>query len=623
MYPLWLRKLAFAPPLACVRAAGWRGAVSIAGLALLLTACSLAGDVTPPPAPASLQPTRSAAEPTAAPIVEPLLPEARPVALDGGATYQDRCAPCHGPTGNGGGSMTSQLPNGVPDFSTPDLLRQRTPQELFLTITQGRVDNFMPPFGDSLSVAERWNVVAYLHSLGAGSERVAGEAVYTANCAGCHGEQGQGDGPAAADLAAPPPDLSNEEYAAIRSPRDNLAVLGGADPAHAFAAGLSEADRWAAVDYARTLAYDYSPPEAVLAEGQGTVQGRLVNGTAGAAPPTGLPVVLYGFENDTLLTTFTSTVQPDGTFEFGEVAFAPGRQFMVTTEYQGIAYSSEPASFRAGTDAPVLDLPLPVYETTTDAGVLSVAQVHLFLEFVDPRTVTVGELFVFSNSSDKTLAAGAEQPLEFSLPPGATELNVQGGRLDETYFITDRGFAVEWSVAPGAETSQILYSYRLPYDGELSFAQPVDYPMANVNVLLSDLGVDVVGPRLQALGLQELQGQQFQNFSQGALAPGETLSFAVSGEPGTGAAVPGTSTLSDTRNLAVGLGALAVVLLGLGVWTYRRRPAAAPPRTRAGLLQALAELDDAYAARTVAEGEYHRQRAAMKDELKRLWEREL
>ncbi len=594
-----------------------RAALSL--LTLFLTACSLAGDVTPPPT--SRVPTPAAVEPTLGPIIEPLLPEARPVALDGGAIFQERCAACHGPTGNGGGSMTAQLPSGVPDFSTPGLLRQRTPQDLFLVVTQGRLDKFMPPFAGSLSVAERWNAVAYLHSLGAGADYAAGEAAYIANCASCHGPQGQGDGLAAADFAGLR-DLSDHEYAAIRSSQDYFDVLNGDDPAHAFAGALSEVERWAAVDYARTLAYDYAPPEAVLAERQGTVQGRLVNGTAGAAPPSGLAVVLYGFENDTLLTTVTATVQADGAFAFSGVAFRPGRQFVATTEYQGIAYSSDPARFRAGAGAPLLDLPMPVYETTTDTRVLSVAQVHLFLEFVEPRTVTVGELFVFSNSSDQTLSATAEQPLEFSLPSGATALNVQGGRLDETYFVTDRGFAVAWSVAPGAETSQILYSYRLPYNGELSFAQPVDYPLANVNVLVSDLGVKVVGPRIEDLGLQEFQGQTFQNFAQGALAPGETLSFAVSGEPGTAAAAPGATTVSDPRSLAIGLGALALVLLGIGVWTLRRRSSAAAPATQAGLLRALADLDDAYAARAVGAEAYHRQRVEMKEALKSLWGQE-
>jgi mono/diheme cytochrome c family protein len=42
----------------------------------------------------------------------------------------------------------------------------------------------------------------------AADEIAEGEKQYLASCAVCHGETGRGDGPAAADLAAPLPDLS-------------------------------------------------------------------------------------------------------------------------------------------------------------------------------------------------------------------------------------------------------------------------------------------------------------------------------------------------------------------------------------------------------------------------------
>ena len=105
---------------------------------LLLTACSLAGDVTPPPGAElvtqpAVQPTLTATLP---PNVEPLLPEARPVALAGGVVYQQHCAACHGPRGSGGGSLTSQLPAPPPDFSDPATLRARSAQELFQIVTQ-------------------------------------------------------------------------------------------------------------------------------------------------------------------------------------------------------------------------------------------------------------------------------------------------------------------------------------------------------------------------------------------------------------------------------------------------------------------------------------------------------
>jgi mono/diheme cytochrome c family protein len=605
-----------------------RVTLGLIGLALLLSACSLAGDVTPPPGATSLAPVGTSA-PTSAPIVEPLLPEVRPVSLDGGVVYQEHCAACHGPAGNGGGAMTAQLPSPPPDFSDPTTLRDKTPQDLFFVVTQGRVDRFMPPFADSLSVAERWNAVAYVYSLSMPAERrAAGQALYAAQCASCHGEQGHGDGPEAGTLATPPPNLSDQAYAAIRSAQDYAAVLTGDDPPHAFAAALSDEERWDAVDYARSLGYDYSPPEAVLAEGQGSVQGRVTNRTGGAANPGALPVTLYSFEDNAIIDTLTATADIDGTFVFDAVAFAPGRQFVATTQYQGVDYTSDPASFRpgAGSDGepPVLDLPLPVYETTTDRTVLRVPQAHMFLEFDEPQQVTVGELYVFSNVSDRTLAGTSGDPLRFSLPTGASELNVQGGQANDTFFHDERGFGVIWTVPPGEGTSQILFSYKLPYQGGLSFDQPMDYPVDSFNLLVSDLNVSVTGDGLQNLGMQDFQGEQFQNYSQAALAPGDRLRFDLSGEPGSAAAGSSGGAVSSplaSSGTALGLGALGVVLLAVGFYLFRRKPGP-PLATRDELLEAIAELDDDYAAQTVDEAEYRRERARLKGELSRIWKRE-
>jgi len=43
----------------------------------------------------------------------------------------------------------------------------------------------------------------------AGAATVSGQAVYSANCATCHGESGRGDGPASVGLEPPPADLSD------------------------------------------------------------------------------------------------------------------------------------------------------------------------------------------------------------------------------------------------------------------------------------------------------------------------------------------------------------------------------------------------------------------------------
>jgi putative copper export protein/mono/diheme cytochrome c family protein len=84
-----------------------------------------------------------------------------------------------------------------------------------------------------------------------------GEALFLRNCAGCHGPEGEGDGPAAVGLHIKPDDLTMPHVLqhtdgemfwwlthGVDDPEGGLAMPG-------FAASLSADDRWALIDYVR------------------------------------------------------------------------------------------------------------------------------------------------------------------------------------------------------------------------------------------------------------------------------------------------------------------------------------------------------------------------------------
>ena len=90
-------------------------------MALLLSACSfsLAEDITPPPgAEVPFE------EPTHPPLRGPLYPLVRPDPGAASATYAEKCAPCHGETGLGDGSMAGQLPVPAPALGTHPISRK-------------------------------------------------------------------------------------------------------------------------------------------------------------------------------------------------------------------------------------------------------------------------------------------------------------------------------------------------------------------------------------------------------------------------------------------------------------------------------------------------------------------
>jgi len=88
-------------------------------------------------------------------------------------------------------------------------------------------------------------------------------------------------------------------------------------------------------------------------------------------------------------------LQPDGSYLFSNVEIPPGRVFMTVVEYQQATYGSDIGMAEEGMTT--IDLPIKVYETTTDTSILRADRLHLFFEFMDAKTLRVIELYIISN----------------------------------------------------------------------------------------------------------------------------------------------------------------------------------------------------------------------------------
>ncbi|WP_313900641.1 c-type cytochrome [Edaphobacter flagellatus] len=92
-------------------------------------------------------------------------PKVSPADVDAGkATYAQRCAACHGATAKGQGN--------IPALATGPTQTAK-PGEVFWYITKGDLMNGMPSWAGVLTDEQRWQVVAYLKSLGSGGGAAA------------------------------------------------------------------------------------------------------------------------------------------------------------------------------------------------------------------------------------------------------------------------------------------------------------------------------------------------------------------------------------------------------------------------------------------------------------------
>lgn len=204
--------------------------------------------------PTLVPPTQEAPPDRGAPLSAPDL-------ANGAAIYAANCAACHGDTGRGDGPVALNTEGMTPtDFTDRATASEQTPHEWFRTITDGRIEKLMPPWGNTLSEQERWDVALYTYTMHYDSAMLQrGERIYQ-DCAECHGETGRGNGPEAFNSRIEVKDLTDFEAMVTLSDESifRMVTQGFEDVMPSYAE-LSEDERRAVVAYARTLSLQNVP----------------------------------------------------------------------------------------------------------------------------------------------------------------------------------------------------------------------------------------------------------------------------------------------------------------------------------------------------------------------------
>ena len=549
-------------------------------------------------------------------------------------TYQNRCANCHGPSGQGNGGQAIQANLLMPDLTDPTLLRETTPARWFDIITNGVDGAAMPPFGNEssnpLRQIDRWNLVYYLYTLGTPPTQVAmGQALYDGFCAECHGTDGAGDSdnPGFSDLASMAGKSQTDLFGAVADTSIN---------GHDY--GMGDVEIWAITDYLRALTYNYTPPPATdtatetsapvalspFTDGSGVISGQVRNGTPGAPLPDDLVINLRAFDmNANFVDSITTTVKADGAFRFDDIDATIPLQYEPLAVYQNIPYfGSLETAIVLTEQQPEADVNIVVYEITEDPSDVRIERLHIVLDFALGQ-VQVAELYILSNDGDKAFVGTLENgTLAIAEPPNA--LSFQPGGDPSRYLTLADGVADTMPIPPGVGTTESVVVYDLAYDGDIELSRALPYDVETVNIFApAEAGVNVSGDGIRSGGPFQAQGASLDTFLADNLSAGGKLTFQVSGEPlsslGTVDASPHqTSGPDQTTSIVIGLIALAgAVALAIVYWqgwlNLRFRPAAQD--RRANLLQAIADLDDEYEVGGLEEEPYLARRAELKDEL--------
>lgn len=520
--------------------------------------------------------------------------------------FADRCANCHGPAGAGDGEMVTRLPAPPRAFNDAAYIRQAVPASMFLAITNGNLDKGMPPFGPSSSnavaEADRWNLIAAVFSLGTSPDSVArGQQLFAELNPDLD----------AAFMSDPVfwRDSSNQDA------YDRLQTILPDTPAD---------DIWAMVDYGRAT-YPFSGTAAAV-QLNGVITGMVMNGTTGSFQGD-MPALLRAFDpiDFSITLALTSTVNADGSFQFA-VAQAPADWiYMASVAYNEISFSSDIG--RLSSTQTSAELPITVYDPTSDASVVSIDRLHIIMDVAD-NVMEVNELYTFSNNSSQVyvgatgnmsggtilipLPAQAQTPV-FQRGFGSLDSFVAANEL----FPTDEGWLDTLPLRPGPNSMNLLVRYTLPYESGMTLAHALPYVTETSSVILPDNGITVSG-NWQSSGPQEMEGQGFVQYTGERMDAGSTLTMTLEGEPRQAAAA---GPISSTTGIIIG-GAAILTVVGAAIFVVQRQrkgTVQAVAATREELLAELAALDDAYASGEVDAGAYEQERQQLKEELLAIW----
>ncbi|MCP4166414.1 MAG: c-type cytochrome [Chloroflexi bacterium] len=551
-------------------------------------------------------------------------------AYRGERTFAQRCTQCHGPGGQGDGPMADQVPVKIPNFTEDSYMNDRSPQELFTTITNGKMENLMPPWGDTLSVGERWDLVAYIWSLHLGNDEITmSTEVFDRACSSCHGNDGLG-------TEHEPPLQPLSDPARLDQTEAGLRSLVSEAP-HPPVEGLTDTEIQLAAVAARNFGLGVAISTATV-EGNGVIDVVVRNGTSGQAEGNQI-VRLLVFERDSFVAERSGETDGEGFARFTGMPTDAAWVYLAEVVYDALPYGGDVRQFEPDSNA--LEIPVDVYESGATLDDIRVGRSHWVLSLERPTSLDVGELYALSNTDNRVYGGsrgegGINRVLSFSLPANAVNVSIDGSELGER-FILEEGMIIDTLPFPPGER-QVLFRYSLPVvDGKTDLAHAIHYPVDYLNLLVPDVGMEIDAPDWNEMESMQAQGGAsylnfvIENASAGAnpkaafsnieasIPPPQTPPEEGGGQIIDANATPGISGQTYMPFLILGG---SILVLGIGLFmVYRRRQrldAEAPllrEQQRQYLIQEIAELDDEYEAGEITKADSEGQRRLLKAQL--------
>ncbi len=590
----------------------------------LLSGCSisLAADITPPPNLVQPAPILTQA-PSSSTVV---LPMVEPDIQNGKSIFSQKCVACHGETGMGDGPQSGQLPNPVTPLGDLFIANNAKPIDWYRVVTIGNFEKFMPGF-QSLSDRERWDVTAYALTLSLSKENIElGEQIFNQNCVECHTEENF--------------PLQNASAMAEKSLSDIMAVIseGIGSEMPGFSDVIDGDQQLAVASYVRYLGFEANEgnseiqaggseqddnssetPPAVINISSFSIVGKLSNLENLS---NGLTISLTAYDGMELAFQLDSPVDGDGSYQFVDLVYVDGRIYQASVVIDGIQHTSDVLHDLTLDDNGIVELPIEIKKTSTDASSLYAERMHVFFDFIAENTIQVVEMYVIQNPTDSVIVPKDDQtPLvKFKLPEGAQNLQFENGLLGREFIQLEDGFGVMQAFGANASV-QVLYAFELPYEKSLDLEIELPF-LVNASIFMIPANTaKFSSEQLSFSGERDIQGMKIQTYSGGVMNANESISMNLSGKIKDEVSVVQNS---NSTSLIIG-GSVFLLAILLAIFYFRSKLKTQVAELDESidddvesLMDAVIALDDAFKSGEIPEKAYKNRRNELINQIKNL-----
>jgi len=291
------------------------------------------------------------------------------------------------------------------------------------------------------------------------------------------------------------------------------------------------------------------------------VSGRVLRGGRDTVPLANAWVVLHRVTREQ--GGPIDSVRSDGRGRYRMLLRSPDSAgaYVVSAWYDSLAYFSLPLNVVGRPAVHVEDI--VAFPTTTKGPPIRLARrLATVAAAKEDGTREVLEILELQNTGSTTRVT--KDTLE---PTWAGRVPAQGGQFrggqgdispDAMQFRND-SVVVLGPIPPGP-VKQLSYGYSLPA-GTRALEVPIDQPTVELNLLVEDTTAVVTAPKLETLGVQEIEQRHFAAYRAGPLAPGDKVEIRL----------PAGAFRAQTL-LPYFIALLAAGMVVALIWALRRRP---------------------------------------------------